>query len=82
LHDVCKFISQYVGSTPRPVPAGPIGQSKRPSPQGSRNKATIALEKLMEGGAEAIVQAVVDAAANGDIAAARLVLDRVVPVRT
>jgi hypothetical protein len=59
------------------------GQSGNPSGrrQGSRNKATIALEKLMEGEAEAIVQAVVDAAAKGDMAAARLVLDRVVPVR-
>jgi hypothetical protein len=59
------------------------GQSGNPSGrrQGSRNKATIALEKLMEGGAEAIVQAVVEAAVKGDMAAARLVLDRIVPVR-
>jgi hypothetical protein len=59
------------------------GQSGNPSGrrQGSRNKATIALEKLMEGGAEAIVQAVIHAAAKGDMTAARLVLDRVVPVR-
>jgi hypothetical protein len=59
------------------------GQSGNPSGrrQGSRNKATIALETLMEGGAEAIVQAIVDAAAKGDMTAARLVLDRIVPVR-
>jgi hypothetical protein len=60
-----------------------LGQSGNPRGrrQGSRNKASIALEKLMEGGAEAIVQAVIDAAARGDMTAARLVLDRVVPVR-
>jgi hypothetical protein len=50
-------------------------------PAGSRNKATIALEKLMEEGAEKIVQAVMNAAAEGDMTAAKLVLERIVPVR-
>jgi hypothetical protein len=84
------FFRAPVMSSPSPANTAPQqrgrfqpGQSGNPSGrrQGSRNKATIALEKLMEGGAEAIVQAVVDAAAKGDMTAARLVLDRVVPVR-
>jgi hypothetical protein len=77
-------------ATKHPANAGPKhlgrfqpGQSGNPRgrAQGSRNRATIALEKLMESGAAAIVQTVVDAAAKGDMTAAKLVLERVVPVR-
>jgi hypothetical protein len=38
-------------------------------------------EQLMEGAAESVVQAVLAAAQNGDMVAARLVLDRIAPVR-
>jgi hypothetical protein len=50
-------------------------------PAGSRNKATIALEKLMEEGAEKIVQTVIKLANEGDMSAARMVLDRIIPQR-
>jgi hypothetical protein len=84
------FLRAPIMPDPSPVSTGSQqggrfqpGQSGNPSGrrQGSRKKATLALEKLMEGGAEAIVQAVIDAAAKGDMTAARLVLDRVMPVR-
>src|SRR5688500_9868846 len=50
-------------------------------PQGSRNSATLMAEKLMQDGIDTIVNTVVDAAAKGDMTAARLVLERLVPVR-
>jgi hypothetical protein len=57
------------------------GQSGNPSGRkpGSRNKATLVALALMEGDAEKIVRKVVDAAIEGDMAAARLVLERLVP---
>ena len=50
-------------------------------PQGSRNSATLMAEKLMQDGIDNIVKTVMEAAAQGDMTAARLVLERVVPVR-
>src|SRR3954451_17723125 len=53
----------------------------RGRPSGSRNKASIALDKMLaEDGAD-VVQAVLAAARGGDMQAARLVLDRIVPIR-
>jgi hypothetical protein len=49
--------------------------------QGSRHGVTLLLEKLMEGSGEQIVQAVLLTAQNGDMTAARLVLERIVPLR-
>ena len=59
------------------------GQSGNPSgrPQGSRHKATILAEKMMSQDAEDIVKAVIAAARNGDLTAARLILDRIYPPR-
>jgi Family of unknown function (DUF5681) len=59
------------------------GQSGNPSgkPKGARNKTTVLAEKLMQDDAKVIVQAVLDAAKGGDMTAARLVLDRISPVR-
>src|SRR5271165_3862241 len=59
------------------------GQSGNPSgkPRGARNRITMLAEKLMEDDAKDIVQAVVNAAKAGDITAARLVMDRISPVR-
>ena len=50
-------------------------------PQGSRNSATLMAEKLMQDGIDTIVKTVLDAAAEGDMTAAKLVLERIVPVR-
>lgn len=46
---------------------------------GSRNKATQAALALMEGQLEEITQTLIDAALGGDLAAIRLVLERLVP---
>jgi hypothetical protein len=61
---------------PRGVSANPAG--KRP---GTRHRATVLAEQLMAGDLEAVVGKVVRQAKAGDMAAARLILDRVVPVR-
>ncbi len=59
------------------------GKSGNPSgrPQGSRNKATIALEGLLEGEAEAITRKAIEKAKAGDMTAIRLCLERLIPVR-
>jgi hypothetical protein len=58
------------------------GQSGNPAGKkpGSRNKATQMVMALMEGGAEDITRAVIDAAKGGDLTAARLVIERLAPV--
>jgi len=50
-------------------------------PKGARHKATEAVEHLMQGQMERITAAVIEAAAGGDMQAARLVLDRICPAR-
>lgn len=64
-----------------PAHAWKKGQSGNPAgrPQGSRNRATVMALSLMEGAAEEIAQAVVNAARGGDLGAARIVLERLAP---
>ena len=59
------------------------GQSGNPSgrPSGSRNKATLAVQALLEGEAEALGRKAVDMALEGDTTALRLVMERIAPVR-
>lgn len=59
------------------------GQSGNPSgkPKGARHKVTVLAEKLMQDDARSIVEAVLTAAKGGDMTAARLVLERIAPVR-
>jgi len=53
------------------------GNSGRP--KGSRNKATIAIESLLKGQAEALTQTVVAKALKGDSVALRLCMERIAP---
>ena len=70
-------------TTKRPAPrtAFKPGTSGNPAgkPAGTRSKSTQLLLALMEGGAEKITQAVIDAAQAGDLMAAKIILDRVMP---
>jgi len=50
-------------------------------PKGARHKTTLLAEKLMQDDAENIVNAVLTAARDGDMTAARIVLDRILPAR-
>jgi hypothetical protein len=59
------------------------GQSGNPSgrPRGSRNRATILFQNVLEDDAEAIARKAVDMAKAGDIAAIRICMDRLAPAR-
>lgn len=59
------------------------GQSGNPAgrPKGSRNRATVALEKILDGDAESILRKAVEMAQDGDPTALRLCLDRLLPPR-
>ena len=50
-------------------------------PKGSRNKATRALEALLEGEAEALTRKAIELGKAGDMQALRLCLDRLIPPR-
>ena len=60
------------------------GQSGNPAgrPPGSPNRSQAHLRELLAGGAERVVKAVVQAAISGDMAAAKLILDRLLPKRS
>ena len=57
------------------------GESGNPAgkAQGTRHKATTMLLSLMEQNAESITKTVIESARAGDLTAARMVLDRLVP---
>lgn len=50
-------------------------------PAGSRNKASLAMEALLDGQAEALTQKAIDMALEGDATALRLCLERLCPPR-
>ena len=59
------------------------GQSGNPNgrPEGSRNKATILAQVLLDGQAEELIQKCVQMALDGDSTAMRLCIERLVPPR-
>ncbi len=64
----------------RPFPKGQSGNA-RGRPRGSRNKATLAAQRLLDGEAVAITRKIIDAALGGDMRAAAMCLERLVPPR-
>ncbi len=59
------------------------GESGNPAgrPRGSRNKATLAVECLLEGEAENLTRKAIELAKGGDLTALRLCLERIAPPR-
>ncbi len=57
------------------------GESGNPKgrPRGSRNRATLAAEQLLDGDADAIIAKVIALAKRGDPVALRICIDRIVP---
>ena len=58
---------------------GKFAAGNRGRPKGSRNKATVAIEGLLEGQAEALTQTAISKALGGDSIALRLCMDRIAP---
>ena len=59
--------------------AGKFTTGNSGRPKGSRNKATIAIESLLQGQAEALTQTAVKQALKGDSVALRLCMERIAP---
>ena len=59
--------------------AGQFAAGNTGRPKGSRNKATIAIESLLQGQAEALTQTAVTKALEGDSVALRLCMERIAP---
>ena len=59
--------------------AGQFSAGNSGRPKGSRNKATIAIESLLAGQAEALTQTAVTKALEGDSMALRLCMERIAP---
>lgn len=59
------------------------GQSGNPKgrPQGSKHKATIAAQTLLDGEAQALTKKAVELAKAGNVVALRLCLERLIPIR-
>ena len=57
--------------------AGQFTEGNSGKPKGSRNKATIAIESLLEGQAKALTQTAISKALDGDSMALRLCMDRI-----
>jgi hypothetical protein len=59
------------------------GQSGNPygRPKGARNRATIAAETLLDGEADTLTRKAIDLAKQGDTAALRLCIERILPAR-
>src|SRR6516162_8157265 len=68
--------SQQPGRWAKGVSGNPSGR-----PRGSRNKAALAMEALLEEGAEQLINKAMSMALAGDTAAMRLCLERILPVR-
>ncbi len=59
----------------------PFQQGNAGRPKGSRNRATLALEALLDGEAEALTRKAIEMAMSGDTTAMRQVMDRILPPR-
>ena len=59
--------------------AGKFTTGNSGRPRGSRNKATLAIESLLKGQAQALTQAAVKKALEGDGIALRLCMERIAP---
>jgi hypothetical protein len=65
----------------RNTPGRPFRPGNPGRPRGARNRSTRLAEKLMTEDLEAVTKSVVNAAIGGDMAAARIILDRLAPIR-
>jgi len=76
-----KNTSNNAGQTQRGRPFEPGNRAGRGRKAGSRNKATVILDKMAEGDAKAVLEKQLELAKAGDQQAAQLVLSRIWPIR-
>jgi hypothetical protein len=62
-------------------PDGTFAPGNAGRPKGARHKTTLAIEALLEGEAEGLTRKAIELAKEGDMAALRLCLERISPVR-
>ncbi|UWR30168.1 hypothetical protein K3758_01080 [Sulfitobacter sp. W002] len=62
-------------------PDGTFAPGNPGKPKGSRHRATQAIEAMLKGQQEALTQAAIHKALEGDVTALRLCLDRIAPAR-
>ncbi|WP_340250884.1 DUF5681 domain-containing protein [Sulfitobacter pontiacus] len=62
-------------------PDGTFAPGNPGRPRGARHKVTEAVQALLDGQTEALTQAAIDKALEGDVTALRLCLDRIAPPR-
>jgi len=60
---------------------GTFASGNAGKPKGARHKVTLAVEAMLEGQQEALTQAVIDKALEGDVTALRICIDRIAPTR-
>lgn len=68
-------------NAPKTPPGRPFALGNPGRPKGARHKISLLAEKLMSDDVDGVVQTVVQAAKNGDMTAARLILERICPPR-
>lgn len=62
-------------------PDGTFAEGNPGRPKGARHRVTLAVEAMLEGQQEALTQAAIDKALEGDVTALRLCIDRIAPAR-
>jgi hypothetical protein len=68
-------------TTPARGPGRPFQHNNPGRPKGTRNRATVAAEALLDGEADALTRKAIEMALAGDGIALRLCLDRIIPPR-
>jgi hypothetical protein len=82
IFDVSSSHPENAARNQRGRPFAP-GQSGNPAgkPKGARHRTTLLAERLMQTDVVEVVQAVINQAKGGDMSAAKLILDRLIPLR-
>lgn len=72
---------KYGGNTDDRNDDGTFAPGNSGKPKGARHKVSLAVEAMLEGQQEALTQAAIDKALEGDVTALRLCIDRIAPPR-